>query len=288
MYIPRITRIIWKKIFLVLIVFLIIGCAAKKEQKTGIPQETITATLPEDNEGSSPELPMAQDSLDEEKIETANSGGISRSISYINTSRLLSLPPNGVYVAELNPANYQKINQNSMEAMGMAPYYVAFLAGEKLYRDGDYDMAISEYSRTISLKSDYADAFASRGNAQRRKGDVNKAIEDYSRALALKRDYTEIYNYRGFMYANRGDLRRAIDDYTQAIRYKPDYTDAYFNRAHAHAKLGNWDLSIADYTQVIKLEPANWVAYHQRGNAWYSKGDKSKAADDYDSAERLK
>jgi tetratricopeptide (TPR) repeat protein len=71
-------------------------------------------------------------------------------------------------------------------------------------------------------------------------------------------------------------------------RYKSDYADAYFNRAHAYGEMGNWDLSIADYTQVIRLEPKNRAAYNQRGAAWYNKGDRSKAAEDYAAAERLK
>jgi Flp pilus assembly protein TadD len=196
--------------------------------------------------------------------------------------------PGGINISELNPATYQKVNREAMESMGMAPYYVAFLGGEKYYRDGEYDKAIAEYNRCVSLKADYAEAYASRGNAYRKKGDVGRAIEDYSRAISLKSSYAEVYNYRGFLFAQRKELRRAVEDYTQAIRYKPDYADAYFNRAHAYGELGNWDLSIADYTQVIKLEPRNWAAYSQRGNAWYSKGDRAKAAEDFAVAERLK
>ena len=197
------------------------------------------------------------------------------------------LPSGGINFAELNPANYQVVNREAMEGMGMPPYYVAFLSGEKFYREGDYDKAISEYSRSISLKADYADAYVSRANARRRSGDFSRAIEDYSRALSLKRDYAEIYNYRGFLYAQRGDMSRAIADYTQAIRYKADYTDAYFNRACAYAEMRNWDSSIADFTQVIKLEPSNWIAYNQRGKAWDGKGDRVKAAEDYATSEKL-
>jgi len=196
--------------------------------------------------------------------------------------------PGGINISELNPASYQRVNREAMESMGMAPYYVAFLGGEKYYRDSDYDKAIAEYNRSISLKADYAEAYASRGNAYRRKGDVSRAIEDYTRAISLKSSYAEVYNYRGFLFAQRKELRRAVEDYTQAIRYKSDYADAYFNRAHAYGELGNWDLCIADYTQVIRLEPKNWSAYNQRGNAWYSKGDRAKAAEDYAAAERLK
>ena len=197
------------------------------------------------------------------------------------------LPSNGINIAELNPANYQKINREAMEGMGMAPYYVAFLAGEKFYKDEDYTKAIAEYSRAVSLKSDYADAYVSRGNARRKTGDLNRAIEDYNRALSLKSSYAEVYNYRGFAYAKKGDLNRAIADYTQAIRYKADYADAYFNRAYSYGEQGNWDRAIADYTQVIKFEPSNGIAYNQRGSVWLNKGDASKADADFAVAEKL-
>ncbi|MDR0497077.1 MAG: tetratricopeptide repeat protein [Treponema sp.] len=194
----------------------------------------------------------------------------------------------GINISELNPVNYQRINVEAMESMGMAPYYVAFLSGERFYKDGNYDRAISEYSRSISLKSDYIDAHVSRGNALRIKGDFNRAIEDYNRALSLKNGYAEVYNYRGFIHAKRGDLNRAITDYTQAIRFKTDYADAYFNRAHAHGVMGNWDLSIADNTQVLMFEPSNSIDYRERGNAWNSKGENSRANADYEAAEKYK
>ena len=200
---------------------------------------------------------------------------------------LSRLPSLGINLSELNPVNYEKVNREAMEGMGMAPYYVAFLAGEKLYKDGDYGKAISEYSRSISLKSDYADAYASRGNARRRSGDTSRAIEDYTRAIGLNKTYAEVYNYRGFVYAQRGELNRAIDDYSQAIKNRSGYTDAYFNRAYAYAKQGSWDLAIADYTQVIRAEPSNGAAYRERGNAHQKKGDTAKAEADFSAAEKF-
>jgi tetratricopeptide (TPR) repeat protein len=197
------------------------------------------------------------------------------------------LPSLGINLSELNPANYEKINREAMESMGMAPFYVAYLSGEKSYKDGNFDTAISEYGRAISLKSDYTDAFVSRGNARRRKGDLDRAIEDYSRAINFNKNYAEVFNYRGFCYAQKGDFNRAVTDYTQAIRLKPGFTDAYFNRAYAYAKQGNWERAIADYSQVIKAEPSNRAAYIERGNAISKTGDTVKAQTDYTAAENL-
>ena len=206
----------------------------------------------------------------------------------LNGSSIGALPLGGINISELNPANYQKINREAMEGMGMAPYYVAYLAGEKYYKEGNYSEAIAEYNRAVSLSPDYAEAYISRGNAQRRNGNYDRAIEDYSRALRLNNSYADVYNYRGFAYTQKGDYIRAIADYTQAIRVRADYTDAFFNRAYAYGKQGNWDGAIADYTQVINLEPSNSVAYNERGHAWKGKGENERAEADYGAAERLK
>jgi Flp pilus assembly protein TadD len=197
------------------------------------------------------------------------------------------LPGFGVDIAELNPGSYKKTGAGILEQMGVPPYYAAFLSGEQLYRSGDYDKAIGEYTRSISLKGDYAEAFVSRGNAWRRKGETNRAIADYSRALSLKGDYAEVYNYRGFLYARQGNHQRAIEDYTMALRLKSGYADAWFNRAYGYAELKDWDRAIADYTQVITLEPSNAAAYRERAYAWSHKGEEAKAAADYAAAERL-
>jgi tetratricopeptide (TPR) repeat protein len=197
------------------------------------------------------------------------------------------LPPFGVNLEELNPGNYKKTDAAILEKMDVPPYYAAFLSGEQLYRAGDYDKAIAEYSRSIKLKEDYTEAFVSRGNAWRRKGDADRAIADYSRALSLKADYAEVYNYRGFLYAGQGNHEEAIADYSRALKLKSGYADAWFNRAYGYAELKDWDRAIADYTQVIKLEPSNAAAYRERAYAWSQKGATAKAAADYAAAERL-
>jgi len=199
-----------------------------------------------------------------------------------------SLPSFGVFLDELNPVNYQRIDAPVMLSMGMEQYRVSFLEGNKFYNAGDYDRAISEYNKVIGLKSDFADAYAWRGNAYRRKGEFVHAIDDYTRALRYKPNYPEVYNYRGFVYSQRGDYDRAISDYTQAIRMKTDYTDAIFNRAYAYGKKTDYDRAITDYTAVLRLETGNAAAYLERGRAWQAKGNQERANSDFSAAEKYK
>jgi tetratricopeptide (TPR) repeat protein len=283
---------------LVIISLFFFGCFAvscvrsEQKPKTGKEEAGESIQDPDAADISRALLPQKDNSSASDSGGNANIAEVpARTGSYTYSGSVTmprNIPQNGVNFVELNPANYQKVNQEAMEGMGMAPHYVAFLSGEKHYKEENYEWAISEYDRAIFLKADFADAYAARGNAQRRKGDLNRAIEDYNLALSLKSGYAEVYNYRGFVYAQNGDLNRAIADYTQAIRYKTNYTDAYFNRAYAYGKQGEWDRAIFDYTQVIKLEPSNWVAYNERGNAWYSRGETAKAVLDFEASKKYK
>jgi hypothetical protein len=101
------------------------------------------------------------------------------------SQRLGKLTSLGINLSELNPANFQKINREAMEGMGMSPHYVAYLSGGKFYKEKNYDKAIAEFSRAISLKADYADAYYERGNAWNGRGDKSKAAEDYAAAERL-------------------------------------------------------------------------------------------------------
>jgi tetratricopeptide (TPR) repeat protein len=195
-----------------------------------------------------------------------------------------TLPAFGVNIAELNPSGYRNIDQNVLTSMGMEQYRVSFLAGEKYYQNGDYDRAITEYNRSISLKTNYADAYIARGSAYRKKGSSLRAIEDYTKALEYGGIRAEVYNYRGYAYAERGEIEKAISDFSQALRLSRDYADAYINRAHAYYEKGDFDRAIDDYSHVIQLEPRNASAWNRRGSAWYRKGENENAVSDFSRA----
>jgi tetratricopeptide (TPR) repeat protein len=195
-----------------------------------------------------------------------------------------ALPSFGVYVAELNPTNYQKIDTDAMQAMGMESHYVRFLSGAKFFRDGDYDKAIAEYTQAIALKSDYAEAYNYRGYLYSEKGDMDRAIADYNRALSFNAKYTDAYINRGYAYGEKGDIDRAIADYTRAIELEPKNAPAYNKRGSLYYQKGDDDNAIRDYSAAIKLKPDYALAYNNRGNVWYSKGDADRAIADLDRA----
>jgi tetratricopeptide (TPR) repeat protein len=131
-------------------------------------------------------------------------------------------------------------------------------------RQGNFDQAINDFSKTIELDPGYKFAYFNRGNA------------NYDRAM--ERDSSGWYS-------------NAIVDYTSALKLDPENAGLYFNRGEARLKNGkfienyNYGLTILDFSQAIELgyKPLDW-AYFKRGLAYTKQGIYEKAIDDFNQA----
>src|SRR5215813_6424668 len=137
-----------------------------------------------------------------------------------------------------------------------------FKRGVSLYRKGDFEGAIADFTKAIEISSrldnhgrgdDWsrktgaasnfdkvrvldplaADAYANRGLARYRLCDYDGAIADCDRAIAINPHLFDAYNNRGNAYMDKEDLDRAIADFDKAVALDPRLTVVYFNRGFA-------------------------------------------------------
>jgi tetratricopeptide (TPR) repeat protein len=102
-------------------------------------------------------------------------------------------------------------------------------------------------------------AYLKRGNEYFGKGDYDHAIADYSKAISLNPDNIDAYGGRGNTYSFKGDSDSAIADYSQAISLDPNYaTGAYYgNRAQEYLTKGDFAPALADFEQLLRFRPSN-------------------------------
>ena len=142
--------------------------------------------------------------------------------------------------------------------------------------------AISVYDRALSLKPDFAEAYAKRGIAKSVIKQPEAAIADFDQALSLNPDDAEVYYNRGSVGFDLGDYEAVIADFDRAIHLKPNLARAYYNRGIAKGNLGNHEAAIADFDRAIHLKSDYADAYYNRGIAKFILGKYQGAITDDD------
>lgn len=125
---------------------------------------------------------------------------------------------------------------------------------------GNFDHAITDYTKAIDLDPTFAQAYFNRGIAFGNKNQADKAIADYDKAIRLDSKFADAYNNRGLAYHFKGNFDRAIVDYGNAVRINPKYATAYNNRGDAHEKKGEFKKASADYNKALQIDPSHKAA----------------------------
>lgn len=122
---------------------------------------------------------------------------------------------------------------------GIASQAVEFFA------EGDYEKALTYYSRAIKVAPDEADYYASRGLTHEKLGNYDAAIKDYRTALFKDANFI-VNHYRiGNIYYKQKLFEESIASYTIYLSYVPDDADILFNKSMAH-------LSIKQYSEACE------------------------------------
>ena len=190
----------------------------------------------------------------------------------------------------------------------------AFLdRGITLASQGEWEMAILDFTDAINLNPSFSAAYLLRGRAEyasvsnvieiaedfERVGTwfsagrqpnieqtqaYGRAIADFTEAIRLDGNNAVAYSNRGEAYLQKGDVDNAIADFNQAIRLNPRYAWAYNNRGVAYGFKDEIDRAIADYTHAIRHDPQFSYPYYNRGNIYLRRNDYDRAIADFTQA----
>ena len=155
-----------------------------------------------------------------------------------------------------------------------------------LYK-GDFDQAITDFTKALELKDNYAEAYCERGIAYSVKDDLDRAIADFTKALELKVNYAEAYHNRGVAYSLKDDLDQAITDFTEALEIDHDDAETHRGCGLAWSRKGDHERAIAYFNESIRLRPENSMMYVDRGITYDEKGDYGQAIADFTKAINL-
>jgi curved DNA-binding protein CbpA len=158
------------------------------------------------------------------------------------------------------------------------------LEAQQHEKEGQFDYAITSYSRAISLDKDFSEAYEKRGILKLKfNNDLYGALIDFSKAIELEGSPEDSLTFkRGKCLFYLREYQQAILDFNTIIS-KPEATidSAFYFKAESNFNLDNLNIAIPDYTKFITLAPGSGEAHWKRGICYYRTKNYGKALPDY-------
>jgi len=89
-------------------------------------------------------------------------------------------------------------------------------------------------------------------------GDYDGALHDISRALTIAPDSAALHASRGLINSYRGDTNAALKDYTRAIEIAPQEMSHYYFRGCVFQDAQKWHEAYLDYKKSAELSSPQW------------------------------
>jgi Flp pilus assembly protein TadD/S1-C subfamily serine protease len=162
-----------------------------------------------------------------------------------------------------------------------------FISAGTKSQQGDYQGAVADYNRTLSLNPNFSEVYFRRGIARSLLRDWQGAVADYTQAIGVKPEHADAYVQRGSVRNILADWQGAKSDFNLALSLNPNTLSAYVGRGTALCELNDCQNSLRDYNRAIALNPTYAAAYSSRGLAYSRLGNKQSALSSYVAAAEL-
>lgn len=91
-------------------------------------------------------------------------------------------------------------------------------------------------------------------------GDYDFALAELKKALSMNPNYPDLHNLLGIAYANKGMTDDALMEFETALKIHPNYLKARLNMALTYYEKGSKEESMKHLNMVLDLDPENELA----------------------------
>lgn len=150
--------------------------------------------------------------------------------------------------------------------------------GSDYYKKENYQLAIENFTKAISLNPYNTLAYFDRANTYKKLNKYINAIEDYTKASDLSSS-SSVYFLRALTYEKIQDYENAILDYTNSIEIEPDDDKLYQFRGQVYEEIKDYENAIKDYLKCAELTKEKAIPFYKIGHIYYMADNHSKAID---------
>jgi tetratricopeptide (TPR) repeat protein len=118
----------------------------------------------------------------------------------------------------------------------------------------DFESALKDLDRAISLDAQYAEAFSARASLHLRNKSIQSAKADAIASLAIEPNQ-EAFSVLGDVFLSLGDYDKAIENFANARRVDPSVAEAYYAKSKALAAQGQVEKANDTLQQALVLDP---------------------------------
>jgi len=91
-------------------------------------------------------------------------------------------------------------------------------------------------------------------------GNYDSAITELKKTLSLTPDFADLHNMLGIAYVNIGSKDDGIMEFNTALKINPEYLKAHLNIALTYYEKGSFSESSRHLDKVLKIDPENELA----------------------------
>lgn len=208
----------------------------------------------------------------------------STGFAQVNTKRFLAMGR-----TDLFNDNYTESIKNLTIAINAAPdkFEPYFFRGLAKYSLGDYNGAIDDLNKSISINAYFSYSYLYRGLCKQQQKKFHEALKDYADAIHRGPNNADIYVNRGTAKLQLKLYQSAINDFDTALILDSKNENAYLNKGLALFELKKMDEALDEINKAIKLNYLNKTAYMRRGILKYEMKKYDEAIFDFDLSMKL-
>lgn len=127
-------------------------------------------------------------------------------------------------------------------------------------QSGRYKTGLEHIEESLAIKNDWDIPYFYRAVAYEALGEYDNAILDYTKALSINNKITDAYYNRAHIILSRKDIEnpnidKAVEDLNKALELDPEFIDALYAMAAAQLKLKNYEKSLEYLEKLLSLRP---------------------------------